>query len=277
MLTGQTPDKGDEAVLKRILAVLMVAGVLVVAIAPVALAATAAEQSWSAPRFGTGLEYRLAFNRESSELVLYVHNPTRRPVSVEAPTAQLTDFVLWRNGKPVWRASQGNAYAQAATQVTFRRGETKTYTQALPGLPSGTYFVEAYYMGESRKTPVASTYIWLDAVTREPLQYSVEYMGPSWFNSTPRLRVTVKNTSGRDITLPYQYMYQILIKRVGAPDYLPNVGMGQSVGTIEKDATRYIFVNLNDLRPGAYQVDIRSNVSHQGWYSVVASSRFFIQ
>ena len=52
--------------------------------------------------------------------------------------------------------------------------------------------------------------------------------------------------------------------------------MAQSVGTIEKGATRYIFVNLNGLTPGTYQVDVRSNVAHLGWFSIVAQNWFYV-
>ena len=116
-----------------------------------------------------------------------------------------------------------------------------TRVLALPS--AGTYFAQAYYL-PSKWTPAASSYIWVQG--RDP-GYTVEYLAPTWSNPYPRLKVTVKNVSGKDITLPYQHMYQVLVKKAGAKDYLPNVGMSLSVGTIEKGATRYVFVNLRGL------------------------------
>ncbi len=220
----------------------------------------------------TGLGYHLAYVPESNELVLYVYNPTNKPITVSQPSAFMVDFVLWQNGQMVWRVSANKSYAQVVTEETFNPGEGKAYRESLPWLPAGTYFAQAYYLPESKWAPVASSYIWVQAY--EPLRYSVEYLAPTWANPNPRLKVTIKNVSDKDITLPYQYGYQVLVKRAGAKEYLPNVGMSQSVGTIEKGATRYVFMNLRNLTPGTYQVDVRSNVAHQGWYSVVAQAWF---
>lgn len=283
---------------RRILAALMVAGAVMAMFAPAAMAASG-EPAWKDqvagsnvpwylrwqpfpvwPGWGypvyprTGLGYHVSYIRQSNELALYVYNPTDKPIAVEAPTAQMTEFVLWQNGQLVWRASAGKSYADVITSETIRPGEGKVYKETLPWVPAGTYFLQAYYLGETNRAPVASTYIWIESY--EPLKYSAEYMGPTWFNPNPRLRVTIENVSGADITLPYQYSYQVLIKKAGAAEYLPNVGMGQSVGTIEKGATRYVFVNLNGLTPGTYQVDVRSNVAHLGWYSVVARNWFYV-
>ncbi len=284
---------------KRILAAVMVTGLLVAMFSPVAMAASASEltwqnqsASWEVPWYfrwqpfpvwpgwgywsnpGTGLGYHLNYVAESNELVLYVYNPTEKTITVSVPTAQMVDFVLWQDGQMVWRASANKSYAQVSTAEVIKPGEGKVYKEALPWIPAGTYFAQAYFLGEIKWAPVASSYIWVQAY--EPVKYTVEYVGPTWFNQNPRLRVTIKNTSDKDITLPYQYGYQVLVKEAGAKEYLPNVGMGQSVGTIEKGATRYIFVNLNGLVPGTYQVDIRSNVAHLGWFSVVAQSWFYV-
>jgi len=223
---------------------------------------------------GTGLEYTLSYSPQKNELVLYVVNPQDKPVTVTTPTSQKVDFVLWRDGQMVWRASAGKFFSQVVNEETFAPYEGKVYSETLPWLPSGLYFAQGYFLGESKWAPCAATYIWIAAY--EPLQYSVEYLGPSWFNPVPRLRVTIKNVSDRDITLPYQYGYQILVKRPGDKDYLPNVGMSQSIGTIAKGATRYVFVSLNSLEPGTYQVDVRSNVAHVGWYTLVARTWFYV-
>jgi len=225
------------------------------------------------PAPSTGLEYHYWYVSSKNQLVLYVVNPTDEPITVTTPTTQKVDFVLWQNGEMVWRSSVGKAFAQVVTKETFEPNEGKIYRETLPWLPTGLYFTQAYFLGETKWVPVASTYIWLQAY--EPLQYTVEYLRPGWFNPMPRLRVVIKNVSDHDITLPYQYGYQVLVKKVGAKDYLPNVGMGQSIGTIEKGATRYVFVYLNGLEPGLYQADVRSNLA-SGSYSIVAQTWFYV-
>lgn len=225
---------------------------------------------------GTGLQYQLSYSQQENQLVLTVVNPTDKRITVTMPTGQKVDFVLWRDGQIVWRASAGKVYTQILTQESFQPYEAKVYKETLPWLPSGLYFAQAYYLGETQWSPVASTYVWLQAYSHDPLQYSVDYLGPSSFNPTPRLRVTIKNTSGRDITLPYQYGYQVLVKKAGSNNYLPNVGIGQSIGTIANGAARYVFLNLKGLEPGLYQADVRSNVSNASQYSVVAQTWFYV-
>lgn len=225
------------------------------------------------PWRGTGLDYSLHYSAEDNELVLYVFNNTRSPITVTTPTSQTVDFALWKDGKLAWRASAGKSYLQAVTNETFKPGEGRSYKGTLPWLPTGTYFAQAYFLGETKWHPVASTYIWMRAY--EPVQYSIDYLAPNWFNRTPRLRVTIKNVSGKDITLPYQYGYQILVKKVGAREYLGHVGMGQSLGTLANGATRTVFVNLNNLGPGAYQADVRANTG-TGRYVTMASTWFSV-
>lgn len=228
-----------------------------------------------APARGTGLEYKLDYSAEKNELVLLVYNPTRKPITITTPSGMQTDFALWKNDKVVYRASYGKMFTQALVNKTFKAGEGKLYKETLPNLRQGTYMAQAYFIGETKWAPVASTYVYLKAgATYQPLKYTVEFMGPSWFNSSPRLRVTIKNTSDRDITLPYQYGYQVLVKTPGAKEYRGDVGIGQSIGTIEAGATRYIFVSLNGLERGEYQADVRSNVG-TGWYQTVAQTWFY--
>ena len=143
----------------------------------------------------TGLGYHLAYAPEAKELILYVYNPTNKPITVSQPSAFMVDFVLWQDGQMVWRSSANRSYAPVVTSETFKPGEGKAYKESLPWLPAGTYFAQAYYLPESKWSPVASSYIWVQAY--EPLQYSVDYSGPTRSNPNPRLRVTIKNVSGK--------------------------------------------------------------------------------
>jgi len=208
-----------------------------------------------------------------NEVQLLVMNDSDKEIKVKSPSALVTDFALWRGAKLVWRASAGKTYAQIETTLSLKPGEGKLYKESLPYVASGTYLLQGYFVPETKWTPVASAHITVQSPAYEPLQYSVEYLSPSWFNGSPRLRVTIKNVSDKDIALPYQYGYQVLVKKPGFQDYLGNVGIGQSLGTIAAGATRYVFVDLSPLGPGTYQADVRSNLA-TGWYRVVAQAYF---
>lgn len=218
-----------------------------------------------------GLEYQLIYVKETNEVILYAVNPTRRDVVVSSSKKDLGEFVVRQGNKVVWRAGfDGTGFFER-----FRPNEGRIYKKELLVLSAGTYYVEAYLYGESSSKPVAG-YLLALMSPRSNLKYDIQYMGSSWFNQSPRLRLTIKNESGRDLSLPYQYGYQVLVKRPGDKDYLGNVGIGQSLGTIEKGASRYVFVSLDRLKPGLYQVDVRSNVEG-GAYTVVDSTFFYIQ
>lgn len=225
------------------------------------------------PWRGTGLDYYMYYSQKTNEITMYVVNDTGRPITVTTPNAMTTDFALWKDGQLVWRETAGKNYAQAVTSVTFSPGEGKAYKTTLPTMPQGTYFVQAYFVGETTDHPVAATYIWMR--THEPVEYSIEFLPGNWFNNTPRLRVTMKNTSDKDLKLPYQYGYQILVKAAGAREYLGHVGIGQSLGTLEAGATRTVFVPLRGLSRGTYQADVRSNLTG-GDYRTVKSTWFWI-
>ena len=287
---------------RKVSAAFVFACVLVAAFAPVASAAKGTQDtlkawqlpwdiwqqffpSWpgwaNKPDANTGLAYGLSYVPGTGELVLYVYNPTHRTVTVSQPTSQMVDFALVQSGRTLWKASADKSYAKVLTKDRIKPGEVKVYKETMPWLRSGFYLAQAYYLGESKVSPVASTYIRINAhesqppqVLAEPVEYSVEYMAPTTANPNPRVKLTIKNISDKDITLPYQYGYQVLVKKVSDSDYLPNVGMGQSLGTIEKGATRYVFVNLAGIEPGNYEVHVRSNLSHLSWYRVVAQTWF---
>ncbi len=224
------------------------------------------------PWGGTGLDYFANWSEQTNEISMYVFNDTKRPITVTTATAMTFDFALWKDGKVVWRAASDKNYAQAVTSETFRPGEGKVYKATVPQMASGTYFIQGYFVGEAKDHPVVATYIWMKAT--DPLQYTIDYLAGNWFNPTPRLRLTIKNTGDKNMTLPYQYGYQVLVKYVGAKDYLGNVGIGQSLGTLEAGATRTVFVPLNGLGRGSYQVDVRSNIG-TGTYKTIVSTRFY--
>lgn len=256
----------------------LLAGALVLAMAVPALAAaeTRTQAGSSYPWAGVsrlGLEYYLQYVPASGEVRLLVINDSSKPVTVEFPTAQQVDFVLRSNAVPVWRWSDGQSFAQVMTSETIQAGQAKVYKVVLPWVPPGLYAIQAFFLAESRWQPVAGTYVWIDR--GEPLSYSVNFVSRSLWNPYPRLRVVIKNESGRDVRLPSRYGYQVLVRRVGSSEYLPGTGVSESIGYIQNGASRYVFVNLKGLTPGWYEAEVRSNVA-TGRYLTVARARFYL-
>ena len=230
------------------------------------------------PWQGTGLDYSLQYSGDTNELVLSVFNKTQKTVTVKNGTDLITDFALWQGDTLVWRASYGKKPTWQVVTEVFRPGTVKYYRQQLPSLPQGSYVAQAYFLGETKWHPIAAVNVSIKRAVKpgfEPVRYEIEYLASNWFNSVPRLRVSIENVSGKDITLPYQLGYQILVKEVGAAQYLGNVGIGQSFGTLQDGAQRFLFVNLNNLKAGSYQADVRSNIG-TGSYITMASVRFIV-
>jgi len=78
-------------------------------------------------------------------------------------SSQEVDFVVERDGKPVWRWSADRAFTMAVHDKTVRRGQAMTpYEAAWPKQDSagnpvgpGKYVVKAYFLGAGRNLPVA--------------------------------------------------------------------------------------------------------------------------
>ncbi len=272
------------------LIVVMVAGAVLLAPMPGLAAPIAQEgqlagspfQIWPGwgykPWQGTGLDYSLEYSGDKNELVFTVSNNTSKSVTVKNGTDLMSDFALWNGDILVWRAAYGKKLVWQAVTEIFKPGAVKVYRQKLPSLQQGSYVAQAYFLGETKWHPVAAVNLSVKHPVKpvyEPVKYSIEYLASNWFNGTPRLRVTVENISGKDITLPYQFGYQVLVKKVGAAQYLGNVGIGQSLGTLQNGASRFVFVNLNNLQAGSYQADVRSNIG-TGSYVTVATVRFSV-
>jgi hypothetical protein len=89
------------------------------------------------------------------EIILKVKNPHQEVVQVTLGSGQ--DFeiiVLNRSKEKIWQYSDGMFFTQAVRHVSYQAGVEKTFTSIIPNQKRGTYYVEVYYLGISKKSPV---------------------------------------------------------------------------------------------------------------------------
>jgi len=86
---------------------------------------------------GEGTALRLVLRADRSvyalgapvTLTLAVTNPGPAPVTLTAPSSQLYDFAVLRDGAEVWRWSAGRMFLAVLTDLTIRPGETRAFTE----------------------------------------------------------------------------------------------------------------------------------------------------
>lgn len=111
------------------------------------------------------LRYSLAWDpAERGRLVFTVTNRGSGPVELTFPTAMQFDVVARRAprkpgaqaGDIVWRASEGQMYAQSMVKVTLAPGRSLGYRVELPKLPAGSYQFDAYFAADRSGEVAAS-------------------------------------------------------------------------------------------------------------------------
>lgn len=104
------------------------------------------------------LSYRLAWDTAQRGVVVFtVTNQGTTPVRLTFPTAQQFDIVARQApgksgaaaGEVVWRASDGQMFAQSMVEVTLAAGASLSYRAEVPKFPAGTYRLEAYFAADS--------------------------------------------------------------------------------------------------------------------------------
>ncbi|MCR4397903.1 MAG: BsuPI-related putative proteinase inhibitor [Firmicutes bacterium] len=218
--------------------------------------------SWS--RKIGGLRFRLVYERGNpGRIGLVVRNVTSAPKTLTFGSGKTHEIVLRRNGAEVWSSSDGQSYTQAVQRVTIGAGQSKTYWTRLPRLPRGYYDVEAYFTAVSYEGPVAEMRIAVgsgQAVSwNDPLDYSLSFRtGWSGSQSPPRLVLTVRNNTGRDVVFPYPHSYEFVIwgndgsvtrKKV------PAMSVNDYVQQVAAGAVQTHFVYLHGLKKGSYYVE----------------------
>lgn len=79
---------------------------------------------------------------EPVRLTLAVTNPGPDPVTLTAPSSQLYDFAVLRDGTEVWRWSAGRMFLTVLTDLTIPAGDTRVFAEVwsqrdLNGRPVG--------------------------------------------------------------------------------------------------------------------------------------------
>ncbi len=66
---------------------------------------------------------------EPITLTLAVTNPGADPVTLTAPSSQLYDFIVLREGREIWRWSAGQMFLTVLTPLTIAPGQTRAFTE----------------------------------------------------------------------------------------------------------------------------------------------------
>ncbi len=118
-------------------------------------------------RDATGIETRDFDRGETIVFELSVRNRTGDTVNVQFDDAQQSDFVVVDDGSPTlrWRWSDGRAFAQVVTELSFAPRETRTirveWTQQLADgstLPSGNYEARGVLLFPEFQTDIFATH-----------------------------------------------------------------------------------------------------------------------
>lgn len=88
------------------------------------------------------------------ELALELVNRGRGPVSMTVPTSQLYEFAIARDGREIWRWSEGKLFAAQVTEVLLGPGQTGLYKAVWDGkardgrfVSPGRYVVTGVWIG----------------------------------------------------------------------------------------------------------------------------------
>ncbi len=63
------------------------------------------------------------------ELTLAITNSGPDPISITAPSSQLYDFIVLKEGREVWRWSADKMFLTVVTRLTIFSGETRAFTE----------------------------------------------------------------------------------------------------------------------------------------------------
>ncbi len=208
---------------------------------------------------GYSLIYLAPEGRQPGRLELVVSNNTGRAQALRFASGKTHDFVLERDGRVVWRASDGQMYTQAVWTDSLVHGDTRTYSSELPDLAPGTYKATAYFMGQSAKRPVATAYITIKkANLSHLLKYSLSYRTGSMLNATARLVFEIRNDTKEDVPVyfPGNEAYSVIIKDAAGNEVhrrsIPRYESSGGTEIIGKGGAKYHFFNLPSLGPGNY-------------------------
>lgn len=95
-----------------------------------------------------------AADDKSIKFILKIKNEARIPIMAHFNDGQNFDVVITRDGKQVYRWSEGYAFTAALRDVEYRPGEEKQFTWEWKPGEKGKYQMEIFYLGIDRNNPV---------------------------------------------------------------------------------------------------------------------------
>ncbi|MBS4030295.1 MAG: hypothetical protein KGZ63_02590 [Clostridiales bacterium] len=96
------------------------------------------------------------------EFALTVKNSGSASAEVILLDGQDFDMVVKKDGKEIYRWSDGKFFTLAIRNVTYAPGEEKQFTWEWMPPSAGTYEIEVYYLGISREEPVVQQTLIVD-------------------------------------------------------------------------------------------------------------------
>lgn len=154
---------------------------------------------------------------EKIDFKLAVTNPGKKDIVKTFGSGQQFDIVVKKGNEKVWQWSDGRYFTMAIQNLTFKAGKTVSYDASWKPEKVGSYTVEAYFLGESTKTPVAREKI-VVAAEKTDLTYYLD-IDPEEvkLGDEVDLFLNICNFTDKDITktLSSSQVYDFVIKRNG--------------------------------------------------------------
>lgn len=154
---------------------------------------------------------------ETINFNLDVINSGKKDIVKEVSSGQQFDIVVKRGNEKVWQWSDGRYFTMAIRNITFKAGETVSYAASWKPEKVGTYTVEAYFLGESAKTPVAKETIVVTAEKTDLTYYLDIDPEQVKLGNEVDLFLNICNFTDKDITktLSSSQIYDFVIKKNG--------------------------------------------------------------
>lgn len=167
------------------------------------------------------LSYTLAVTPYRSELGnkvdfdLTVKNDSDTKISRNFTFGNKYDFIVKRDGKEIWRWSDNFNFISVKQNIVLDPDEKITYSENFKPKRTGKYTVEAYFMGESSKKPVATKvfYVTDNNIEEKNLSYKLDIL-----EDKPNLlilKVTNDSKNEFTITTPTSQVNDFLVNKNG--------------------------------------------------------------
>ncbi|MGB9866665.1 MAG: hypothetical protein ACPLPR_01970 [Bacillota bacterium] len=186
-------------------------------------------------------------------LTLSVKNTGTSPASIGPSSQGSLQVYLYRDGSMVW-------YSSVSLNLQIAAGETKYIPITIPCQTPGLYYAQVYLLVQGgERLSVACTYSPIQYYCYDPLHYSVTFQSKAWPSGQRRVVITVRNDTGSDVYFPWQHSYEVVARSQDGRVIRKTVPSMSPTSLYEKvpaGATRYYFINMQELTAGSYTVEV---------------------